>query len=305
VLEDKILVSRLRRGDAEALCRIYEKYRDNLLRLAVSLSNDTATAEDIVHDVFASFIRQARQFRLTGSLKSYLATCVANRTIQDILVGISGETETLNQLKIQLSRIQDASPSLQYAITQEGQVCAASIWKEKAYDIVRVMPQGDKGLDTTPASARILAGDEAFFERNRAHWSDAIAAIVAVLDSELPYPQMYTKLDESVAQMTRSSEDNPDATFTGLLLPAVSRIYLLTTRLQAHFNALRAATDLYTIQAQTGRLPEALPADAPGDPFSGKAFLYEKAEDHFTLRCREKEGPEKAEANQYEFKIAR
>ena len=79
VLEDRILVLRLRRGSAEALCRIYEKYRDDLLRLAVSLSNDTAVAEDIVHDVFASFIRQAGQFRLTGSLKGYLATCVANR----------------------------------------------------------------------------------------------------------------------------------------------------------------------------------------------------------------------------------
>ncbi len=79
VLEDRWLVSRLRRGNAPALCRIYEKYRDDLLRLAVSLSNDTALAEDIVHDVFASLIRQARQFRLSGSLKSYLATCVANR----------------------------------------------------------------------------------------------------------------------------------------------------------------------------------------------------------------------------------
>jgi RNA polymerase sigma-70 factor (ECF subfamily) len=61
------------------MCRVYEKYRDDLLRLAVSLSNDTTSAEDIVHDVFASFIRQAGQFRLTGSLKGYLATCVANR----------------------------------------------------------------------------------------------------------------------------------------------------------------------------------------------------------------------------------
>jgi RNA polymerase sigma-70 factor (ECF subfamily) len=79
VLEDRWLVRRLRQGDAEALCRIYEKHRDALLRLAVSLANDTAAAEDIVHDVFVVFIRQARQFRLTGSLKSYLATCVANR----------------------------------------------------------------------------------------------------------------------------------------------------------------------------------------------------------------------------------
>lgn len=55
------------------------KYRHDLLRLAVSLSNDSGAAEDIVHDVFASFIEQAGQFRLTGSLRGYLATCVANR----------------------------------------------------------------------------------------------------------------------------------------------------------------------------------------------------------------------------------
>jgi RNA polymerase sigma-70 factor (ECF subfamily) len=79
VPEDRFLISELRQGSSEALCRIYEKHRDGLLRLAMSLASDTAAAEDIVQDVFVSFIRQARQFELTGSLKSYLATCVAHR----------------------------------------------------------------------------------------------------------------------------------------------------------------------------------------------------------------------------------
>jgi len=230
-------------------------------------------------------------------------SALANRTIQDLLINISGEAETLNLIKTQLSQAQDAFPSLQYAMTQEGQVCAASIRKEKAQDVVRDMGQDDKGLDASPAGARILAGDEAFFERNRTHWSNAIAAIVAVLDSKLPYPQMRAKLDEFANQMTETSKNDPDATFAGFLLPGTSRIYLLTTRLQGQFNALRVATDLYAIQARTGRLPDVLPADAPGDPFSGKAFGYEKANDHFTLRCQAKEGPEKAEANHYEFKV--
>lgn len=79
MLEDRVLVWKLRRGNAEALRRIYEKYRDDLLRLAISLSNDTTTAEDVVHDVFASFVRESRHFCLAGSLRSYLARCVANR----------------------------------------------------------------------------------------------------------------------------------------------------------------------------------------------------------------------------------
>ncbi|MBN1506886.1 MAG: hypothetical protein JW955_08570 [Sedimentisphaerales bacterium] len=228
-------------------------------------------------------------------------SAMANSTIQNLLIGISRDVGALNQTEAQLSQTQDAFPSLQYVITQEGQVLAASIRKEKAQDRVRDMAQED--VDTTAACARILAGDDAFFQRNRSHWLNAISSIVAVLDSKLPYTQTRSKLDELDAQITESAKTNPDATFTGLLLPAISRIYGLSTRLQGHFNALRAATELYAIRARTGQLPDVLPADAPTDPFSGQAFVYEKANDHFTLRCSEKEEPAKAEANAYEFKL--
>jgi RNA polymerase sigma-70 factor (ECF subfamily) len=79
VLEDKLLVWKFRRGSRDALRRIYKKYRDDLLRLATALLNETSAAEDVVHDVFTCFVRSAGQFQLTGSLKGYLATCVANR----------------------------------------------------------------------------------------------------------------------------------------------------------------------------------------------------------------------------------
>ncbi|MEA3226958.1 MAG: RNA polymerase sigma factor [Planctomycetota bacterium] len=79
MLEDRLLVWKFNRGGKDAFRRIYEKYRDDLLRLAISLLSESDAAEDVVHDVFASFIRNAGQFQLTGSLKGYLATCVANR----------------------------------------------------------------------------------------------------------------------------------------------------------------------------------------------------------------------------------
>jgi RNA polymerase sigma-70 factor (ECF subfamily) len=79
VLEDKLLIWKLNRGSKDAFCRIYEKYRDDLLRIAAGLLNQTTTAEDVVQDVFTDFIRSAGKFELTGSLKGYLATCVANR----------------------------------------------------------------------------------------------------------------------------------------------------------------------------------------------------------------------------------
>lgn len=77
-MEDKLLVYRCKRGSQEALTRIYEKYKRNLLLLAMSLLNDRTASEDVVHDVFVAFVRKLDDFKLTGSLKSYLMTCVAN-----------------------------------------------------------------------------------------------------------------------------------------------------------------------------------------------------------------------------------
>jgi RNA polymerase sigma-70 factor (ECF subfamily) len=79
MLEDELLKWKFRRGSREALARIYEKYLNSMLTLAVGLLNDTAEAEDVVHDVFVSFAKSAHDFRLRGSLSGYLATSVVNR----------------------------------------------------------------------------------------------------------------------------------------------------------------------------------------------------------------------------------
>jgi RNA polymerase sigma-70 factor (ECF subfamily) len=77
-MEDKLLVLRCKRGSKEALARIYAKYKHDLLLLAMALLNDASAAEDVVHDVFVSFVHALGKFRLTGSLKGYLLTCAAN-----------------------------------------------------------------------------------------------------------------------------------------------------------------------------------------------------------------------------------
>ncbi len=79
MLEDRVLIWKFKCGSGDALCRIYEKYKDDLLRLATILLNDVSDAEDIVHDVFVSFAQSAETLGLSGNLKSYLLTCVANR----------------------------------------------------------------------------------------------------------------------------------------------------------------------------------------------------------------------------------
>ncbi|MHC4061591.1 MAG: RNA polymerase sigma factor [Planctomycetota bacterium] len=78
--ENRRLLKDLRRGDRDALRRIYEKYIDDLLAVAASLLSDVHAAEDCVHDVFVSFAGVAGEaFNIRHNLKGYLLSCVANR----------------------------------------------------------------------------------------------------------------------------------------------------------------------------------------------------------------------------------
>jgi len=79
MIEDRILVWRFNRGEPAALCRIHEKYREGLLKVAAALLNDRSGVEDVLHDVFVDFAQTTGRFRLQGSLKGYLSICVANR----------------------------------------------------------------------------------------------------------------------------------------------------------------------------------------------------------------------------------
>ena len=86
MIEDELLKWEFKSGSKDALQRIYEKYRDFLLTLAMALINDAGLAEDIVQDVFVMFAQSSSTFKLRGSLKSYLTTCTLNRCRDKIRV---------------------------------------------------------------------------------------------------------------------------------------------------------------------------------------------------------------------------
>ena len=98
MFEDKQLVEKLKKGDKQALCRIYDKYSHCLLATAMGILRDRGLAEDAMHDVFLEFVREIDGFVLTGKLNSYLAKCVANRSI-DILRSKDQQTVELEKIK--------------------------------------------------------------------------------------------------------------------------------------------------------------------------------------------------------------
>ena len=127
MLEDKLLIWKFNRGNADALRGIYEKYKHELVTLAAALLHDRSAAEDVVHEVFVGFLGSRGRFRLTGKLKSYLATCVANKA----------RNHNKASLLRQSSNIDDAA----LVATDEASVQQCAIFGEENAGLARALNQ--------------------------------------------------------------------------------------------------------------------------------------------------------------------
>ena len=79
MFEDRMLLRKAKRGDKRAFDALYAKYVDTLLTVGRNLLGNADEAEEVVQDVFTSFVESLDSFELRGSLKGFLAICVANR----------------------------------------------------------------------------------------------------------------------------------------------------------------------------------------------------------------------------------
>jgi RNA polymerase sigma-70 factor (ECF subfamily) len=75
------LLSRLGRGDAEALREVYERYADDVYRIALRITGSSADAYDVAHDVFLGLPEAIHRFDPERSFPSWLRG-VAVRTTQ-------------------------------------------------------------------------------------------------------------------------------------------------------------------------------------------------------------------------------
>lgn len=73
------LVCRLARAEPEAVGRAYDTHHGAVRAFAQRLLGDSAAAEDLVHEVFASLPRAARNYRGEASLRTFLMSIAVHR----------------------------------------------------------------------------------------------------------------------------------------------------------------------------------------------------------------------------------
>jgi hypothetical protein len=228
---------------------------------------------------------------------------VASR-IQDILAEMTPDLETLTWLKAKLAEVPFKTPSLRVAMRSEKECFSSEMQVDKRDKLLDLcFGEGEvSGIDKM-ALKRLEEGDEAFFAKNRDYYIKHMNSLDEVLESSMPYAEVYSRLKQLNERPGKEITENPDATLTSLLTPAFGRIYSIEIRTKTISNALRTAIEIYMIKAKSGKLPDALPDGLPGDLFSGKDFKYEKTADGFALRCQGEEFQKGRMRRMLEFKV--
>jgi RNA polymerase sigma-70 factor (ECF subfamily) len=79
MIEDILLVWKLRSDREDGLVRTYGKYKNYLLKIAYALLDNDQQVEDAVQDVFVALAESSHRLRLDGNLRGYLVRCLINR----------------------------------------------------------------------------------------------------------------------------------------------------------------------------------------------------------------------------------
>ena len=109
-MKDRQLLKRIRCGKQEALQQIYEKYRDDLFTVLVSLIRDIHTSEDCLQEVFVNLADNAGNFKIRKNLKNYLISCVINMArdcLRKKTTQLSNSLEDLSSLATINDPVQD------------------------------------------------------------------------------------------------------------------------------------------------------------------------------------------------------
>lgn len=77
--EDDLPIEQVRAGSAEALAILYDRYAEDVYRVAYRLTASRQDAEDVVQDVFVGLTRALRAYREQGRFEAWLKR-VAART---------------------------------------------------------------------------------------------------------------------------------------------------------------------------------------------------------------------------------
>jgi hypothetical protein len=211
---------------------------------------------------------------------------LADDCIRDILGLMSPDPQVLQWLKGQLMAVGTPARSFGASLKLEHEMFKDMIRMDRLDELTEAL----KGDGTSQVPAGLPAQiDEEFLAKNREYYDHYMTTLQATLAAPIPYAKKHAELKAMLERVTQEAGRKPDAVLTTVLVPALNRVLSIDAKAQARANALCVGVELLLAKAQTGALPERLPANMLKDPFSEQDYLYEKTSTGFVLRCQGKD----------------
>jgi hypothetical protein len=212
---------------------------------------------------------------------------MALRTMQHVLGVMSADADTLEWLRGQLAVVQGPPASLAQALQNSFTSAVQNVSTNP--DLLEKITNSYVQTNMDDQLKEKTGGlkDEELLTRVWEPYVHFLNVIFKIIDSELPYELKYKEIQRLENRLQKENRSNPVARYATMFGGGlVARQYGFNIRDAAHSNALKAAVDIYLINARTGQLPDMLPEGLPRDPFSGRDFEYEVTEEGFVLRCK-------------------
>lgn len=289
----------IRRFDAGGFAEIDLLGQIRQLTIVLALDARTLGADGRYDAAFARCLTIRRLARHVGrdTLIAYLVALgidsVACQAMQYVLSCTPPDADLLLNVRGRLAALPDMSQSFRQAAQADLNLMLEYVKNDKTM-IEYLREQWAETAESQPAKDDALhLTDEEVLATAKEPSERVLNSVFQVMDSEMPYDQKYAEIDRRMIDASRRP---------GMLVGVTTQMWNLGVRDQAGYNALKTALEIHLILAQTGQLPEALPAYCPKDPYSGRDFEYEVTDTGFVLRCRAMDISDN-KAWQYEFSV--
>jgi hypothetical protein len=228
---------------------------------------------------------------------------MAFSAIQYVLGVMPADGDTLRWLKSQLAQTEGAPWRPSEALTKWGDM---EIQRWQVSPEVYA-PWKDFYLEKMTDEAAIQElrdlTQSALLERMRVAYDAFKESAIQILSSDSGYGTKNKEISQFIEQTHAAGKKGAAIAFMAPCVGSLGPYYRIRVNAEAEMNAVKAAVDVYLIQAETGHLPESLPKGIADDPYSGTDFDYRITEGGFSLRCQAEAINYSAGARQFDFKV--
>ena len=156
MLNDLVLVLKVREGDIKSFEDLFKSYYTPLLCYSAKITCRSDVSEEIIQELFYNLWRERESLSITRNIKSYLFNSVRNRSI-DYCRRKKFEKSSSGELEYLRIEAGDGSPLEMAEAAEMGKIINRSISKMPARrrDIFMLHRAGDKKYDEIAALLRV------------------------------------------------------------------------------------------------------------------------------------------------------